>query len=114
MKTLDAVMLYLDVEFEQGGVHSRTKEKLAIELAKRQELYPLVRPEVQIMSYLVKEDPLGKSFGYLDSSKYACFMCNVFCKSLGVETRGCSYDQYSVSGRCHRLDNSIPPKLPSS
>jgi OTT_1508-like deaminase len=79
-----------------------------------QELYPLVHPEVQIMSYLVKADPLGKSFGYLDSSKYACFMCNVFCKSLGVETRGCSYDQYSASGRCHRLDNSIPPKLPSS
>jgi OTT_1508-like deaminase len=95
-KTLDAVMQDLDINSEQDGLPNGMKEEVAIELAKRQKLYPIVHSEVQIMSYLVKEDLLEKTLGYLGSSKHACFMCNLFCQSFGVETRGCDYDQYSV------------------
>jgi len=96
LTTFDAVMQYLDIKSEQDAVYNRVEENLAIELAKRQKLYHMVHAEVQIMCYLVKEGLLEQTFGYLGSSKHACFMCNLFCKSFGVETRGCDYDQYSV------------------
>jgi OTT_1508-like deaminase len=101
LKTLATTMAYLDLEFKQENVHTFIKEKATLretemELAKRLTLHATAHPEAQIMSYLIKEDLMGKMNRYISSSKNACFMCNLFCHSLGVETRGCDYDQYSV------------------
>ncbi len=59
-------------------------------------LYLMIHPEVQIMSYLSKEDLPEQANGYVGSSKNACFICSSFCRCLGMETRGCDYDQYTV------------------
>jgi hypothetical protein len=50
-----------------------TLDNIEIDLARRQKLYSMVHPEVQITTYSVKEDSLRNAPGYISSSKSACF-----------------------------------------